>query len=157
MVYNTFSSPVGQITIASNGSAVTHLHIEGDRYFTAIPKDWSQDKKHAVLQKAQKELEEYFAGKRKKFSTQFDFAGTPFQQSVWKALMGIPSGQTISYKILAEKVGKPKAVRAVGSAVGRNPICILIPCHRVLASDGTFGGYVAGVACKEYLLNLEKN
>lgn len=149
------TSPVGEITLATDGEAITHLHIEGDRYFTQIPSDWKWDSENSVLKKAQKELREYFEGKRKKFDFSIKFTGTPFQESVWKALQEIPSGKTVSYTDLAEKIGKPKAVRAVGSAVGRNPICIIVPCHRVLASNGAFGGYVAGIQCKEYLLQVE--
>lgn len=156
MLYDIVSSPVGAITIATDGAAITHLHIEGDRYFTQIPKDWKREPEHVQLRKAKKSLEEYFAGKRKRFDLEFALNGTPFQQSVWNALMNIPAGQTTTYKALAEKIGKPKAVRAVGSAVGRNPMCIFIPCHRVRASDGGFRGYVAGITCKQFLLNLEK-
>lgn len=156
MIFDTFPSPVGKITIATDGSVITNLHIEGDRYFAHVPNDWQKNSNHQLLQKAKKALEEYFAGKRKTFDFKFGFSGTPFQQHVWKALMEIPSGKTTTYKALAEAIGNPNAVRAVGTAVGRNPICIFIPCHRVLASDGTFGGYVAGVACKSFLLALEK-
>ena len=155
MIYDIFDSPVGKITLATDGTAITNLHIEGDRYFTQLPSDWKRDKNNTVLQRAEKELKEYFAGKRAKFDFAVSFVGTPFQQSVWKALQLIPAGKTVSYKALAESIGKPKAVRAVGTAIGRNPICIIVPCHRVLASDGTFGGYVAGVQCKEYLLQIE--
>ncbi len=156
MKYLKLSSPVGIITIASDAKAITHLHIEGDRYFTSIPSDWMEDSDDPILKKAKEELLEYFEGKRNTFSFPVTFAGTPFQESVWNALREIPAGKTVSYTFLAEKIGKPKAVRAVGSAVGRNPICIIVPCHRVLASNGTFGGYVAGIQCKEFLLGLEK-
>ncbi|MBA3724480.1 MAG: methylated-DNA--[protein]-cysteine S-methyltransferase [Candidatus Levybacteria bacterium] len=155
MNYDSFNSPIGLITIATDGQHLTHLHIEGDRYFTAIPVDWENDTKHPILKKARKELLEYFDGKRNAFDIPVQFSGTPFQTLVWHELQKIPSGQSITYKQLAEKIGKPKAVRAVGTAVGRNPMCIIIPCHRVRASDGSYGGYVAGLECKQKLLSIE--
>jgi methylated-DNA-[protein]-cysteine S-methyltransferase len=155
MLYDIFSSPVGTITISTDGKHLTNLHIDGDRYFTKIPQDWEQDAEQPLLQQTKKEIQEYFQKKRTAFDVPVHFTGTPFQLSVWKALQQIPSGQTVSYKALAEKIGKPKAVRAVGSAIGRNPMCIIVPCHRVRASDGSFGGYVAGIACKQKLLAIE--
>lgn len=155
MIYDIFASPIGTITISTDGKFLTNLHIDGDRYFTKIPDDWKKDANHPLLQQTKKELHEYFQRKRTVFDIPVHFTGTPFQLSVWRELQKIPSGQTVSYKSLAEKIGKPKAVRAVGSAIGRNPICIIVPCHRVKASDGSFGGYVAGIACKQQLLSLE--
>jgi len=155
MYYTIIPSPVGALTIATNGQEITALHIEGDRYFTAIPSDWTNDASQPLLQQASAELTEYFAGKRKKFQLPLAVQGTDFQQLVWKALQEIPLGSTTTYGNLAEKIGKPKAVRAVGTAVGKNPICIIIPCHRVLGSQGNLGGFVAGVERKEQLLKLE--
>ena len=156
MLYDIFSSPVGKITIATNGKTINHLHIEGDRYFTELPQEWQYAPEEHLLKKAKKEVLEYFRGERREFDLPVSLNGTPFQESVWNALQQIPSGKTVSYTDLAEMIGKPKAVRAVGSAIGRNPVCIIVPCHRVLASDGTFGGYVAGVQCKEHLLQIER-
>lgn len=155
MVYDTFTSPIGTITIASNRSALTELHIQDDKYFVTIPKDWKKASDDPVLMQAKKELLEFFNKKRISFSIQLMPKGTPFQQTVWNALKQIPLGQTVSYMHIAEAIGKPKAIRAVGSAIGRNPLCILIPCHRVIGSDGKFHGYVAGVERKKYLLELE--
>jgi methylated-DNA-[protein]-cysteine S-methyltransferase len=95
-------------------------------------------------------------GKRREFDLELDFSGTPFQESVWKALREIPFGKTISYKQLAVMIRNPKAVRAVGSANGKNPIAIIIPCHRVIAADGSIGGYSGGIENKEKLLAWEK-
>jgi methylated-DNA-[protein]-cysteine S-methyltransferase len=92
---------------------------------------------------------------RTRFDVPVVFDGTEFQCLVWKALQNIPSGKTVSYGSLAEAIGRPKAVRAVGTAVGRNPLCIVVPCHRVLAGDGSLGGYVAGLDRKQHLLALE--
>lgn len=108
-----------------------------------------------TLAKAVKELDEYFAGKRTKFDIPLDLVGTEFQKSVWKELMKIPYGKTISYSELAKKIKNAKAVRAVGSANGKNPLCIIIPCHRVIAANGTLGGYSGGLPNKEKLLAHE--
>lgn len=155
MVYNIFPSPIGAITASSDGTAVTGLHIEGDRYFTAVPAEWVRDESDAVLRQLQSELAEYFAGTRTQFDVPVAFRGTEFQQSVWTALQLIGQSETTSYGALAAAIGRPKAVRAVGTAVGRNPLCIVVPCHRVLASDGSLGGYVAGLERKRHLLTLE--
>ena len=102
-----------------------------------------------------KQLEEYFAGKRKQFDLAFDPEGTPFQKEVWRQLYKIPFGKTVAYKDIAVKIKNPKAVRAVGSANGKNRICIIIPCHRVIAADGSIGGYAGGLKIKRQLLKLE--
>lgn len=101
------------------------------------------------------EVNEYLSGERKKFSFKVDQPGTPFQKQVWRELLRIPYGKTISYGELAERVGKPKAYRAAGTANGKNQIAIVIPCHRVIASGGKLGGYGGGLWRKEWLLNLE--
>jgi methylated-DNA-[protein]-cysteine S-methyltransferase len=113
------------------------------------------NKIHQRLHKAAIQLQEYFAGKRKKFDLKLNFVGTPFQQKVWKELSKIPFGKTLSYKEIASNIQNPKAVRAVGTANGRNPFCIVIPCHRVIAANGTLGGYVGGLEVKRKLLSLE--
>ena len=110
---------------------------------------------HNALRESSRQLTEYFSGARRSFDLDLDISGTPFQESVWNALKTIPFGTTLSYKELAAKIQNPKAVRAVGSANGRNPVCIVIPCHRVIAADGTLGGYTGGLANKVRLLNVE--
>lgn len=105
-----------------------------------------------------KQLEEYFAKERKVFDLDFDFPfGTPFQRSVWEALLTIAYGETVSYADVGEKINNPKAVRAIGNANGKNPISIIIPCHRVVQKDGKLGGYSSGLDMKEYLLQLERD
>ncbi|MDB5106418.1 MAG: methylated-DNA--[protein]-cysteine S-methyltransferase [Fibrobacteres bacterium] len=111
---------------------------------------------HACLREASLQLKAYSEGRLREFDLTLDFSGTPFQESVWNALRAIPFGATISYKQLAERIRNPKAVRAVGSANGRNPLCIIIPCHRVIAADGSIGGYSGGLPIKEKLLALER-
>src|SRR5690606_36347073 len=116
----------------------------GDRYFTKIPDAWRLAPNDILLAQAAAELRQYLAGKRTGFSLKLRPLGTGFQQQVWRELQNIPYGKTGSYKQIAQAIGSPNAVRAVGTAVGRNPLCILIPCHRVLTSSGAMGGYVAG-------------
>lgn len=115
------------------------------------------DDNHKVALQTINELDEYFCGRRQSFDVPLDLShGTPFQIKVWQALLSIPYGQTISYKALAEKIGKPKAFRACANANGKNLISLIIPCHRVIAADGTLGGYTGGVNIKRILLDLEK-
>lgn len=108
-----------------------------------------------ILSDTVKQLEEYFAGKRKKFDIALNFSGTDFQMKVWRELSKIPFGQTVSYRDIAARIKNPKAVRAVGTANGKNPVCIIIPCHRVIAADGSIGGYGGGIPAKRQLLELE--
>jgi len=108
-----------------------------------------------ILAQAERELTEYFAGKRHQFDIPLDVRGTPFQQQVWRALQKIPYGLTCSYKDIAARIKNPNAVRAVGGANGKNPLCIVIPCHRVISADGGIGGYSSGLAMKRKLLALE--
>lgn len=154
-IYDTFPSPIGVITASSDGMAITGLHIEGDRYFSAVPNEWIRDESHLLLTQLTSELAEYFAGSRTRFDVPVAFKGTDFQQAVWQALQTIEPSETTTYGALAAAIGRPKAVRAVGTAIGRNPLCIVVPCHRVLAGDGSLGGYVAGLDCKRHLLTLE--
>lgn len=110
-----------------------------------------------ILSKAVRELKEYLAGKRKKFALPLDPKGTPFQKRVWKQLERIPYGKTCSYKDIAVKIRNGKAFRAIGTANGENPLCIIVPCHRVISADGSLGGYSAGTHIKTRLLALEKS
>lgn len=114
------------------------------------------EKESKILSLAVQQLEEYFCGKRKSFALPLDVSGTEFQQRVWKELSKIPYGQTCSYSDIARRIKNDKAVRAVGTANGRNPVSIIVPCHRVIAADGTLGGYGGGLDKKVKLLELEK-
>jgi methylated-DNA-[protein]-cysteine S-methyltransferase len=114
-----------------------------------------EDNRHPVLLETERQLREYFAGKRKRFDVKMDFAGTEFQRKVWQALLAIPFGETRSYGDIARQVGNPAAVRAVGAANGRNPISIIAPCHRVVGSTGKLTGFAGGLAVKAQLLALE--
>ena len=110
-----------------------------------------------ILSKTVMEIEEYLEGVRKKFDLKLDLNGTPFQMKVWQQLVKIPYGKTVSYQEIAKMIKSPKAIRAVGTANGKNPLCLIIPCHRVIASNGTLGGYSGGLSRKAKLLKLEGN
>ena len=119
----------------------------------SVDADWHQDS--AVFTDVVDQLKSYFAGERKAFDLPLVLEGTTFQERVWTALQNIPYGETVSYKVLAERVGSPKAVRAVGAANGANPIPIIIPCHRVIGNDGSLTGFGGGIPLKKRLLDLE--
>lgn len=157
MFYDIFESPVGKLTLSTDGTYITSLHIAGDRYFEEVPSVWIRDASQPVLRQARQELENYFKTGRPAFTVPLQAQGTPFQQQVWKALQNIPPGSTTTYSAIASDIRKPQAVRAVGTAIGRNPICIFIPCHRVIARDGSLGGFVAGIKRKRQLLTLEND
>lgn len=147
-----FNSPVGWLVLQA-----TESHICGLCRIAEPPED--EIKKgptpSALLQMGIRQLEEYFEGRRTVFELPLKQTGTPFQQKVWDELQNIPYGERISYQELARRTRNPKACRAVGSANGRNRICILIPCHRVVQSDGSIGGYAYGPEMKQFLLDLE--
>ena len=142
-------SPVGDLTLTEENGALTGLYfgrfsLEGEEGLTAL------------LERASRQLEEYFAGKRKQFDLPLSLRGTEFQRQVWAALRDIPYGETRSYGQIAQAVGRPKAVRAVGMAYHRNPISIIVPCHRVVGADGSLTGYGGGLENKKFLLALER-
>lgn len=152
MTYHThMDSPIGKLLLVADDKALLSIAFAGH-----APKADSQDRpSHPILQSARRQLDEYFAGRRTRFELPLAPAGTPFQKSVWKALRGIPYGKTCSYGDIARKIGNPKAVRAVGLANGANPIPLVIPCHRVIGSNGTLTGYGGGLDRKRKLLALE--
>ena len=119
--------------------------------------DYKNEKINYILSQTEKQLSEYFSGHRREFNLDLDIVGTPFQKKVWNQLLKIPYGTTFSYLEISKQIDNEKAFRAVGNANGKNPFCIIIPCHRVIASDGSLGGYAGGVDRKIKLLNLEKN
>ena len=153
--YTRMASPLGELLLVSNGRALTDVHICSGKFVPAVADDWQQSQTDAVLQQTQSELAEYFAGKRQVFTLPLAPRGTGFQQAAWQALLAIPFGQTLSYGQQAKQMGKPQAVRAVGGANGKNPIAIIIPCHRVLGANGALTGYSGGMAHKVFLLRHE--
>lgn len=112
---------------------------------------------NTLIKQCKKQLDDYFKGKLKQFNIKYEYSGTPFQEKVWKELLNIEYGTTISYKELAKRIGSPKSVRAVANAVGKNKIGIIIPCHRIIGSNGTLTGYAGGLENKKYLLEIENS
>lgn len=148
--YATLPTPLGELVLTSDGECLT-----GVSHTPSVGRDWLRDP--AALAPAVEQLRAYFGGELRAFDLPLRLTGTPFQQTVWAELRRIPYGETISYAELARRVGDPKAARAVGSANGRNPVGVVVPCHRVIAADGTLGGYGWGLDRKRWLLDHEAN
>ncbi|QDL53879.1 methylated-DNA--[protein]-cysteine S-methyltransferase [Rhodoferax aquaticus] len=147
-----YHSRLGSMTLAASNSQLVGVWFDGQKH-QPDPGAWPTSSSDPILQACAEQLDEYFGGARSRFDLplQLDL-GTAFQQQVWRALLSIPSGTTVSYRKLSQGIGKPLAVRAVASAVGRNPFSILVPCHRVLGSDGSLTGYAGGLDRKRELL-----
>lgn len=150
----TLDTPAGTLFLAATERAVTAL-VWSREALAGIGITPSEDGAPKLLAVAAAQVREFLAGERETFDLPLDLAGTPFQRKVWDALRTIPFGETWSYGELAKRVGNPGAVRAVGTANGRNPVCIIVPCHRVVRSTGQPGGYAGGAERKAYLLGLE--
>ena len=149
MDFCLFDTPVGQMALAGEGDAISRLYLPG------LPLPRLASRETPLLARGREELLEYLAGSRRDFDLPLAPQGTPFQQRVWAALREIPYGQTRSYRELAQAAGSPRGYRAVGMANHRNPIPILIPCHRVVGADGSLTGYAGGLELKRKLLELE--
>lgn len=149
--YQDLKTPIGTLRLVSNGSAMVRIEFEGHYSEPGAASDRSDE----VLKECGRQLLEYFAGQRDHFELPLAAAGTSFQHSVWAALVAIPHGQLRSYRDIAQAIHKPAAVRAVGAANGRNPLPIVVPCHRVIGSDGSLTGFAGGLAIKQQLLELE--
>ena len=152
LTYRTIDSPVGRLTLAGNGTTLTRLVIQGQRH-QPDRSSWHVD--HRAFPEAVAQLRAYFDGELTHFDVEIHLAGTDFQQRVWDVVQLIPYGQTGSYAQIAEQIGAPGASRAVGVAVGRNPIPIIVGCHRVIGASGGLTGYVGGIDCKRSLLARE--
>lgn len=156
MQYTEYLSPLGKLLLAATERGLAGVYFEQHAHFKGSA-GWQRMDDHPVLQQTQLQLQAYFSGQRRVFDLSLDTcSGTPFQQAVWQALRTLPFGTTASYAQIAQRIGKPGAVRAVGAANGRNPISIVIPCHRVIASSGALTGYAGGLANKQFLLKLEE-
>jgi methylated-DNA-[protein]-cysteine S-methyltransferase len=152
-LYATLDSPVGELLLVGDGEALSGLYMQDGPRPVAIARSWRRaDQPFAA---ARDQLRRYFAGELAEFDLALDGAGTAFQRRVWRALLEIPYGETVSYGELARWIRRPSAVRAVGLANGRNPISIVVPCHRVIGADGTLTGYAGGLERKSFLLGLE--
>ena len=156
LVYKWMDSPVGRLRLVASDDGVAAILWGAENPRRVRMNLAAEDDYHPVLVDAERQLNEYFAGRRTKFELKLDFAGTSFQQKVWRALLAIPFGETRSYRQIAREIGNPAATRAVGAANGRNPISIVAPCHRVIGSTGKLTGFAGGLEAKDYLLKLEQ-
>ncbi len=159
--YTTVGSPLGELTLTGaetpdRGFALTALSVPGQRFRSGglFPQDGLR-REPALFAEAETQLREYFAGERREFDMEFAAAGTDFRQRVWAALDALPYGATVTYTQLSAAAGSPGAVRAVGGAIGANPLLVLRPCHRVIGANGTLTGYAGGIERKQALLTLE--
>jgi methylated-DNA-[protein]-cysteine S-methyltransferase len=151
----TVTTPLGELGIVADEKSILALVWSMEDLKNLGILAWELSPKNILLETAAIQLKEYFRGDRKKFNLPLDLRGTDFQKKVWKELAKIPFGKTWSYQELARRIGSPLAVRAVGTANAKNPVCIFIPCHRVIRLSGELGGYAGGTEQKAFLLNLE--
>ena len=151
LYYYTYNTIIGSLNITADDFYIRYISIGKYKNDNHILKETE------IINNAFIQINEYLSGSRKNFSLNIKYEGTLFQQKVWQSLLNIPYGNTISYKELAEKVLSPKGYRAAGSACGQNPLLIIVPCHRVIHSNGNISGYALGAEIKRFLLNLEKN
>lgn len=154
-VSKTMRSPVGILTLIASNDGLAAILWENDKPRRVPLTVVAENATHPILLEAERQLEEYFAGRRKIFDLALDVSGTEFQKKVWRALLAIPYGETRTYAEIAREIGHPTAVRAVGAANGRNPLSIVAPCHRVIGSTGALTGFAGGLAVKAQLLRLE--
>jgi methylated-DNA-[protein]-cysteine S-methyltransferase len=153
-LYTTMESPIGDLLLVGDGETLSGLYMQDGRKPKRIATDWTESA--ASFTDVKRQLGEYFAGERTTFEVKLAAEGAPFEREVWHALEGIPYGETVSYGEIARRVGQPAAARAVGTANGRNPIAVIVPCHRVIGADGSLTGYGGGLERKRLLLELER-
>lgn len=156
MKYRYLKSPFGRVLVAGDGDSLQWLSFTRGRQKATSLSEWTEDNRDALLREAGRELAAYFAGKRERFELPLEPQGTEFQKRVWKKLVSIPYGKTLSYGELARRIGRPEAPRAVGAANGQNPISVIIPCHRLIGKNGDLTGYGGGLDMKRGLLELER-
>lgn len=153
----SYQSPLGPMTLMATAQGLAGIWFDGQKHMPDTS-SWTLQEDFPVLQQTKLQLDEYFSGQRQQFDLPLDIrGGTAFQQQVWRALLDIPAAQTDAYGTLAKRIGNSAAVRAVGGAVGRNPISIVIPCHRVLGANGALTGFAGGIERKIALLKLEQD
>jgi methylated-DNA-[protein]-cysteine S-methyltransferase len=155
LAYKYVASPVGKLKLVASETGLIAILWENDNPRRVPLADLVEDTNQGILVETGRQLNEYFAGKRDEFAIPLDMRGTAFQKDVWRALQAIPFGKTRSYGEIAKQVGRPTSSRAVGAANGRNPISIVVPCHRVVGSSGKLTGFAGGLEAKAHLLNLE--
>jgi len=154
MYFSVYESPVGSLLLAGDGDTLSLISFPAGRAARQAAPDWLR--RNDAFKSVKAQLRAYFAGELTSFDLQLAPAGTSFQQAVWAALRLIPYGETRSYAAIARELGNPDATRAVGAANGLNPLPIVIPCHRVIGSDGSMTGFGGGIECKKFLLSLEQ-
>jgi methylated-DNA-[protein]-cysteine S-methyltransferase len=153
VTYTTVDSPIGTLLLTADEAGLSGVYMESHKGGPTPTPDWRRD--DAALAETAEQFAAYFDGELRQFDVRLSLHGTPFQQRVWRALCEVPMGQTRTYADLACRIGAPRAVRAVGAAVGRNPISIIVPCHRIVGSDGGLRGFAGGLARKRWLLEHE--
>jgi methylated-DNA-[protein]-cysteine S-methyltransferase len=153
--FQRIDSPLGPMLAVASGDALKVIDFEDARGVPTIAPHWIADARQPLLRACARQLAEYFAGERAGFDLPLAPDGTPFQQAIWTAIRTVPAGATITYRELAARAGRPDSIRAAGTATGRNPLAIVIPCHRIIGSDGSLTGYAGGLERKRSLLALE--
>jgi methylated-DNA-[protein]-cysteine S-methyltransferase len=153
MLYTTIDSPIGELMLVGDGETLHHLSMQGGPRPLRRDAAWTRDDR--AFARPVQQLEEYFSGARQTFDVPLSLTGNPFEQGVWRALLEIPYGEITSYGEIARRIGSPDAPRAVGLANGRNPVAVIVPCHRVIGADGSLTGYGGGLERKRLLLDLE--
>jgi methylated-DNA-[protein]-cysteine S-methyltransferase len=154
-LYTEMASPLGTLQLTAENGALTGVHFPGQKHDRPRQPEWQRADDEPVLARTRTELAEYFEGRRTRFDLPLAPRGTAFQQAVWRALLAVPFGATSTYGATALAIRKPSAVRAVGAAIGANPIGIIVPCHRIIGRDGSLTGYAGGLDRKARLLALE--
>lgn len=153
--YIQHPSPLGLLTLAASEHGLCAVYFAQHAHWSG-QHNWQHAPDHALLQQTGEQLDQYFAGQRQQFDIALDMRGSAFQIQVWQGLLDIQFGTTANYAELAQRIGRPKAARALGAANGRNPISIIVPCHRVIGKDGALTGYAGGLERKQFLLKLEQ-
>ena len=153
--YDYFDSPQGRMLLVASDAGLSGVYFARQKYFPKKEKAWSRSARHALLQQTKRELKEYFAGRRKRFKVKLDPEGTAFQRKIWRAISSVSFGKTLTYSEIARRAGHAGSARAAGAATGRNPISVIVPCHRIMGADGSLTGYAGGLARKRTLLELE--
>src|SRR5215471_10034376 len=153
--YDFYDSPRGRMLLVASDEGLSGVYFDGQKYHPQLEAEWQWDPGHAILRQAKRELAEYFAGERRRLETPLAPEGTPFQHAIWRAISTVGFGETITYGELASRAGVSGSSRAAGAATGRNPLTIVVPCHRIVGSDGSLTGYAGGLERKRALLALE--
>ncbi len=153
--FDFYESPMGRMLIVASADALLGLYFIDQKYYREVESDWLRGEKQKIVRDTARQMTEYLAGKRREFDIPLAPEGTVFQGSVWKAISSVKYGETITYSELARRAGHPDAIRAAGTATGRNPITIIVPCHRIVGSDGSLTGYAGGLDRKRALQELE--